>query len=175
MVFLAGRLSTLDLLAAGHTARISSGSRQSSENSALCKPCQRNLDSSMLRSRSTPEGPFHDNQANAAIRISTVSADSRGDASCRGFAKPVYPPQAHGAHTAAANRPGDTPYTPMKLEWAALELQANYGNTNWTSETPDDQLLGGNRWDNHHLLVAVHSRRYRASPKGPSRFGTSRF
>ena len=36
----------------------------------------------------------------------------------------------------AAARPGDVAYTPTKLEWAALELQADYGNTNWTSETP---------------------------------------
>jgi hypothetical protein len=35
----------------------------------------------------------------------------------------------------AAGRPGDAPYTPTKLEWAALELQARYGQ-HWTSETP---------------------------------------
>lgn len=33
-------------------------------------------------------------------------------------------------------RPGDVAYAPTKLEWAALELQAQAGNTNWTSETP---------------------------------------
>ena len=33
------------------------------------------------------------------------------------------------------DRPGDAMYTPTKLEWAALELQAYYG-TNLTSETP---------------------------------------
>lgn len=37
---------------------------------------------------------------------------------------------------AAADRPGDAVYTPTKLEWAALELQAGYGSTVWTSETP---------------------------------------
>jgi len=34
------------------------------------------------------------------------------------------------------DRPGDATYTPTKLEWAALELQASYGNTNYTSESP---------------------------------------
>jgi hypothetical protein len=53
-----------------------------------------------------------------------------------GVAKLVYPLQAQGGQTTAPNRPGDTAYTPTKLEWAALELQANYGNTSWTSETP---------------------------------------
>ncbi len=38
--------------------------------------------------------------------------------------------------TPAIDRPGDAMYTPTKLEWAALELQALYGQTNWTSETP---------------------------------------
>ena len=33
-------------------------------------------------------------------------------------------------------RPGDELFTPTKLQWAALELQALYGNTNWTTETP---------------------------------------
>ncbi len=32
-------------------------------------------------------------------------------------------------------RPGDTPYTPTKLEWAALDLQASYG-TAWSREDP---------------------------------------
>jgi len=35
-----------------------------------------------------------------------------------------------------SDRPGDAIYTPTKLEWAALELQASYGNTNYTSESP---------------------------------------
>lgn len=35
-----------------------------------------------------------------------------------------------------ADRPGDGKYTPTKLEWAALELQATYGNTNWTRDNP---------------------------------------
>lgn len=35
--------------------------------------------------------------------------------------------------TAVFDRPGDAPYTPTKLEWAALELQANFGR-NWTNE-----------------------------------------
>jgi hypothetical protein len=35
-----------------------------------------------------------------------------------------------------ADRPGDAKYTPTKLEWAALELQATYGNTNWTRDNP---------------------------------------
>jgi hypothetical protein len=38
--------------------------------------------------------------------------------------------------TPPTDRPGDAMYAPTKLEWAALELQANYGQTNWTSETP---------------------------------------
>jgi hypothetical protein len=37
---------------------------------------------------------------------------------------------------AANDRPGDETYTPTKIEWAVLDLQATYGNTNWTSETP---------------------------------------
>jgi hypothetical protein len=37
---------------------------------------------------------------------------------------------------ATADRPGDAPYAPTKLEWAALELQASYGSTTWTSESP---------------------------------------
>lgn len=40
------------------------------------------------------------------------------------------------AQAAGIDGPGDVIYTPTKLEWAALELQANYGQTNWTSETP---------------------------------------
>jgi hypothetical protein len=40
------------------------------------------------------------------------------------------------AQATAIDRPGDAIYTPTKLEWAALELQASYGQTNWTSETP---------------------------------------
>jgi len=36
----------------------------------------------------------------------------------------------------ANDRPGDAAYKPTKLEWAALELQATYGNPNWTSDTP---------------------------------------
>jgi len=38
--------------------------------------------------------------------------------------------------TPAIDRPGDAIYTPTKLEWSALELQADSGQTNWTSETP---------------------------------------
>jgi hypothetical protein len=34
------------------------------------------------------------------------------------------------------DRPGDAAYKPTKLEWAALELQATYGNPSWTSDTP---------------------------------------
>jgi hypothetical protein len=42
--------------------------------------------------------------------------------------------QATGENkTSAIDRPGDVTYTPTKLEWAALELQAYYGQ-NWTSE-----------------------------------------
>jgi hypothetical protein len=46
--------------------------------------------------------------------------------------------QAQGtkAKTTRADRPGDASYTPTKLEWAALELQASYGSTIWTTETP---------------------------------------
>jgi hypothetical protein len=40
------------------------------------------------------------------------------------------------AQSPAIDRPGDAIYTPTKLEWTALELQADYGQTNWTSETP---------------------------------------
>lgn len=41
--------------------------------------------------------------------------------------------QAAGEKKTAAARPGDAPYTPTKLEWAALELQALYGSPNWTT------------------------------------------
>lgn len=34
------------------------------------------------------------------------------------------------------SRPGDEPYTPTKLQWVALDLQAQNGNSNWSSETP---------------------------------------
>lgn len=34
---------------------------------------------------------------------------------------------------ATSDRPGDALYSPTKLEWAALELQANFGS-NWTNE-----------------------------------------
>jgi hypothetical protein len=44
--------------------------------------------------------------------------------------------QAIENKTSAIDRPGDAMYTPTKLEWAALELQADYGQTNWTNETP---------------------------------------
>jgi hypothetical protein len=37
--------------------------------------------------------------------------------------------------TTTVNRPGDAPYTPTKLEWAALEMQANFAST-WTTENP---------------------------------------
>lgn len=45
------------------------------------------------------------------------------------------PLSARGINERAAtsDRTGDAPYAPTKLEWAALELQANFG-TNWTSE-----------------------------------------
>jgi len=33
-------------------------------------------------------------------------------------------------------RPGDEPYTPTKVEWAALELQAGFGNSSWTNDQP---------------------------------------
>ena len=36
----------------------------------------------------------------------------------------------------ANDRPGDAAYKPTKLEWAALELQATYGNPNWTRDMP---------------------------------------
>jgi hypothetical protein len=39
------------------------------------------------------------------------------------------------AQSPAIDRPGDAIYTPTKLEWAALELQASYGQQ-WTSEDP---------------------------------------
>ena len=37
---------------------------------------------------------------------------------------------------AANSRPGDEPYTPTKLEWAVLELQAGFGVNTWSSESP---------------------------------------
>jgi len=33
-------------------------------------------------------------------------------------------------------QPGDVAYSPTKLEWAALELQANYGITTYSSDSP---------------------------------------
>jgi len=36
----------------------------------------------------------------------------------------------------SSDRPGDAKYTPTKLEWAALELQATYGNNHWTRDNP---------------------------------------
>lgn len=33
-------------------------------------------------------------------------------------------------------RPGMEPYTPTKVEWAALDMQASYGNPNWTNDDP---------------------------------------
>ena len=39
------------------------------------------------------------------------------------------------AQSRPIDRPGDAIYTPTKLEWAALELQASYGQQ-WTSEDP---------------------------------------
>lgn len=45
------------------------------------------------------------------------------------------PAQTRSENTTLSDRPGDALYTPTKLEWAALELQANYGQTNWTSES----------------------------------------
>jgi hypothetical protein len=88
----------------------------------------------MLRSRSAPEGLFMttEQMQRSAYRLSALTL---GVMLLVGVVKIVYPLQAQGAHT-AANRTGDTAYTPTKLEWAALELQADYGNTNWTSETP---------------------------------------
>lgn len=43
---------------------------------------------------------------------------------------------AQTGKTTPAERPGDAPYTPTRLEWAALELQAGFGSNTWTSETP---------------------------------------
>jgi hypothetical protein len=40
-----------------------------------------------------------------------------------------------GNKVPVADRPGDATYTATKLEWAALELQANYGS-HLTSDTP---------------------------------------
>ena len=39
------------------------------------------------------------------------------------------------AQSPAIDRPGDAIYAPTKLEWAALELQATYGQQ-WTTEDP---------------------------------------
>ncbi len=38
--------------------------------------------------------------------------------------------------TTTVDRPGDAPYAPTKLEWAALELQAGFGSATWSNETP---------------------------------------
>ena len=51
----------------------------------------------------------------------------------------LLPVRAHARvenKTPAIDRPGDAIYTPTKLEWAALELHAGYGQSNWTNETP---------------------------------------
>jgi len=50
------------------------------------------------------------------------------------LACPLGAQEAKG-RTTPADRPGDAPYTPTKLEWAAVELQASYGTT-WTREDP---------------------------------------
>lgn len=47
----------------------------------------------------------------------------------------LYPVRAEQP-SRAGDRPGDAAYKPTKLEWAALELQATYGNPNWTRDTP---------------------------------------
>jgi hypothetical protein len=47
----------------------------------------------------------------------------------------LYPVRAQQP-SRASDRPGDAAYKPTKLEWAALELQATYGNPNWTRDTP---------------------------------------
>jgi hypothetical protein len=49
--------------------------------------------------------------------------------------RPLRAQETRGSKAVAA-RPGDAAYMPTKLEWAALELQASYGSTVWTSETP---------------------------------------
>ena len=49
--------------------------------------------------------------------------------------RPFQARAARESNTPVTERPGDAAYTPTKLEWAALELQANFG-TNWTSENP---------------------------------------
>jgi hypothetical protein len=41
--------------------------------------------------------------------------------------------RAINGKAATSDRPGDVLYTPTKLEWAALELQADFGR-NWTNE-----------------------------------------
>lgn len=43
---------------------------------------------------------------------------------------------AQGKKTAAVSRPGDAPFTPTKLQWAALELQASYGVTTISNDGP---------------------------------------
>jgi|HubBroStandDraft_5_1064220.scaffolds.fasta_scaffold211330_2 hypothetical protein len=46
------------------------------------------------------------------------------------------PLSAQGTTKVDNQRPGDEPYTPTKLEWAVLDLQATYGQNNYTGETP---------------------------------------
>lgn len=46
------------------------------------------------------------------------------------------PLRVRASNAQASDRPGDAAYTPTKLQWAALELQAGYGQTEWTTETP---------------------------------------
>jgi hypothetical protein len=46
---------------------------------------------------------------------------------------------------ASATPPGLQPYTPTRLQWAALELQALYGNNAMTHETP--LMITFNPWN----------------------------
>jgi len=69
-------------------------------------------------------------RSNATIQVLIVTLLSLG------VSVVLCPPlRAQGTSKAATDRPGDATYTPTKLEWAALELQADYGN-NWTKESP---------------------------------------
>jgi hypothetical protein len=45
-------------------------------------------------------------------------------------------PKTGSQRKVEARRPGDEPFSPMKLDWAAVELQANYGSTGWLEPSP---------------------------------------
>lgn len=50
--------------------------------------------------------------------------------------QPLIAQKAVPRSASIGNGPGDAIYTPTKLEWATLELQATYGNNSWTTDSP---------------------------------------